>query len=186
MTTREAAVKPSGTGADQLHRSKRDRSERLLNLAAALIAAVIALVILHGVDLLRDKTVPVLVLASDKAWSATLLETDFATVEMEPAHNAQMIPASEMAEVIGTRLAASLPAGTVLTRRALATGQRAFSGEYLVGLRAERGHRPELGLDPGTIVCVVPVGRTCETVNRSSPGSLTSDSPMRMTPSSWT
>lgn len=145
-------------------RGARDRFERLLNLAAALIAAVIAAVIFYGVDVLRDKTVPVLVLASNKAWSTKLVATDFVTVEMELAHNAKGIRASEIASVIGKRLTASLPAGSVVTWRELTSDWSTFSGQHMVGLRAERGQRPAQGLNPGALVCVAPLpaARPCD------------------------
>ncbi|MGY6655382.1 SAF domain-containing protein [Amycolatopsis sp. TRM77291] len=141
----------------------RGLSRRWENLLAPLIAAVVAIAIFYGISVLRDDTVPVLVLARDVAWSVPLSTEDIATVEIEPAQGVQVIRASQMAGVLGKRLTASLPAGTFLTARELTADPLVQRGEYVVGLRLERDERPARALLPGVVVCVspLPAGRPC-------------------------
>jgi hypothetical protein len=129
-------------------------SLRWLNLATVVVAMVFALLIVHLVAVLRDRTVPALVLARDVGATQPFTESDLATVDLVPDHDVRFFRASERAAVIGRAPAVALQKGTVLAAASLIPEGVPGAGFQLVGLRVEAGHRPSQPLWPHARVCV--------------------------------
>ncbi|WP_409494734.1 SAF domain-containing protein [Amycolatopsis sp. cmx-11-12] len=139
------------------------RSSRWLNLATVVVALVFVLVIVHLVAVLRDRTVPALVLARDVGASQPFTESDLATVDLVPDHDVRFVRASDRAAVIGRAPAVGLQKGTLLAAASLIPEGVPGPGFQLVGLRAEAGHRPSQPLWPHAQVCVtvLPQAQPC-------------------------
>lgn len=85
-----------------------------LHLAAIVVAGAVALLIFHAVAILRDRTVPVLVVARDVDALARISSDDLATVDLVPAPGLRVIYARDRSEVVGSIAATTLAKGTIL------------------------------------------------------------------------
>ncbi|UMP06705.1 hypothetical protein [Amycolatopsis sp. EV170708-02-1] len=112
-------------------------SSRWLNLATVVVALVFALVIVHLVAVLTDRTVPALVLARDVGASQPFTESDLATVDLVPDHDVRFVRASDRATVVGRAPAVGLQKGTLLAAASLIPEGVPGPGFQLVGMRVE-------------------------------------------------
>lgn len=132
-------------------------SLRWLNLATVVVAMVFALLIVHLVAVLRDRTVPALVLARDVGATQPFSESDLATVDLVPDHDVRFFRASDRAAVIGRAPVVGLQKGTLLAAASLIPEGVPGAGFQVVGLRVEAGHRPSQPLWPNARVRVSPL-----------------------------
>ncbi|UUV29909.1 hypothetical protein NQK81_34880 [Amycolatopsis roodepoortensis] len=132
-------------------------SSRWLNLATVVVALGFALVIVHLVAVLRDRTVPALVLARDVGATQPFTEADLAAVDLVPDHDVRFIRAADRAAVIGRAPVVGLQKGTLLAAASLIPEGVPGTGFQVVGLRVEAGNRPSQPLWPHARVCVSPL-----------------------------
>ncbi len=135
----------------------RKNSTRWLNLATVVVAMVLALVIVHLVAVLRDRTAPALVLARDVGAAQPITEQDLVTVDLIPDHGVRFVHASDRAAILGRTPAIGLQKGTLLAAVDLLPEGVPGAGFQVVGLRVEAGHRPSQPLWPRAQVCVSPL-----------------------------
>jgi hypothetical protein len=105
-------------------------------------------------------TRPVLALARNVPYGATLGADDLTVVDVNAATGLSPVPASQRDQVIGKHAAADLFAGTLLTKAQVADLVIPAPGQQLVGIELKPGQVPARPLRPGDQVMLVIVPPT--------------------------
>lgn len=132
---------------------KSRRRPALLALGVALVA-VGALVTAWLVSSASQHT-PVLVLAHDVPFGATLSQSDLAVTDVSVDSTVAVVPAADESSVVGMTAATNLPAGTLLARSSLTAAAPPAAGQLLVGLAVPANRMPAGGLTAGDRILVV-------------------------------
>lgn len=88
-----------------------------LHLASIVVAGSVALVIFHAVAILRDQTVPVLVMTRDVVALSRISNDDLTTADIVPTPDLRVIFGRNRGSVVGRIAATALLKGTVLAER---------------------------------------------------------------------
>lgn len=103
---------------------------------------------------LAGERVPALALARPVALGTVLAAGDLREVRVAVDGPVDVVPVRDASSVLGQRLAVSLPAGVLLSRRALGTPSGPPAGRAVAALALAPGQAPS-DLGPGTTVLVV-------------------------------
>src|SRR5271166_890103 len=160
----------------QLARLPRRRRPGMIALAVALVGAGI----LGGAFFYTatSRLVPVLVVTATVPAGAVIQATAVGTAEVSAGPGVQVIPASQLNQVIGQIAGTTLRPGMLLTAAELTTFRPPAPGQVLVALPIKPSGLPASGLAPGDRVLVVATpGVQGEAASSSAPPSLTSPVP---------
>lgn len=145
---------PSSERSFQLARLPRRRRPGMIALALALIGAgILASTTLYSAT---NHRVSVLVAMADVAPGAVITASDVGTASVAVGTDVQVIPASQLRQVIGQVAGSALHPGMLLTGSELATIRPPAPGQVLVALPMRPSVLPASGLEPGDSVLIVP------------------------------
>lgn len=136
-----------------LARLPRRRRPGMIALAVALVGAgVLASTAIYSATSHRA---PVLVAEANVPAGALITAGDVGTVSVSVGAGVQVIPASQMSQVVGQVAGTTLHPGMLLTASELATRRPPAAGQVLVPLPVRPAALPASGLRPGDRVLIV-------------------------------
>ncbi|HUZ51505.1 MAG TPA: SAF domain-containing protein [Streptosporangiaceae bacterium] len=136
-----------------LARLPRRRRPGMIALAVALVGAgILASTAVYSAANLR---VPVLVAEASVPAGALIAASDVGTTSVSVGPGVQVIPASQLKQVVGQVAGTALHPGMLLTAAELATQRPPAPGQVLVPLPVRPSALPASGLQPGDHVLVV-------------------------------
>ncbi|MBO3085511.1 SAF domain-containing protein [Cellulomonas fengjieae] len=150
----DRGISATGARSDRLPPAPRERRPMLAALAVLLIvggAAVAGLLALRA-----DERVPMLAVSKDVAAGSQIGEDDLHSVPVA-ADGTLLVPASQMADVVGKYARVKLSEGQLLDVSMLGDSGPLKDGMVAVGADIEPGRMPASGLQPGDIVQLVAV-----------------------------
>jgi len=137
-----------------LARLPRRRRPAMIALAVALVGAgILASTALYSAT---NHRVPVLVAEAYVPPGALISASDVGTASVSVGNGVQVIPASQLRQVVGQVAGTTLHPGMLLTAAELATQRPPVPGQVLVPLPVRPSALPASGLRPGDRVLVVP------------------------------
>jgi hypothetical protein len=146
------AARHSGQ-AIALARLPRRRRPGMIALAVALVGAgILASTAIYSAT---NRTVPVLVAEAKVPAGALITASDLGTASVSVGRGVQVIPASQVSQVVGQVAGTALYPGMLLTAAELATSRPPGYGQVLVPLPVRRSALPASGLQAGDHVLVV-------------------------------
>ena len=153
--TREAQAAPATRAAPvQAAAAVRGRRRPWLLAFGVALAIVGALAGFWMVNAAGDR-LPVLALARDVPFGATLTERDLRVVDVAVDADLDTVSADRLDDVVGLAAAATLPAGSLLPDGALVSSAPPADGELLLGVAVPAGRMPTGQLLPGDSILVV-------------------------------
>ena len=136
-----------------LARLPRRRRPGMIALAVALVGAgILASTAVYSATSHR---VPVLVAEADVPAGALIRASDVGTASVSVSAGVQVIPASQLSQVVGQVAGTALHPGMLLTAAELARQRPPGDGQVLVPLPVRPSALPASGLQPGDHVLVV-------------------------------
>jgi SAF domain len=136
-----------------LARLPRRRRPGMIALSVALVGAgILASTAVYSAT---SRTVPVLVAEANVPAGALIRAGDVGTASVSVGAGVQVIPASQLSEVVGQVAGVALHPGMLLTAAELATQRPPAAGQVLVPLPVRPSALPASGLQPGDHVLVV-------------------------------
>jgi hypothetical protein len=136
-----------------LARLPRRRRPGMIALAVALVGAgILGSTALYSAT---SRTAPVLVAEANVRAGALITASDVGTVSVSVGAGVQVIPASQMSQVVGQVAGTTLHPGMLLTASELATVRPPAAGQALVPLPVRPSALPASGLRPGDQVLIV-------------------------------
>ncbi len=136
-----------------LARLPRRRRPGMIALAVALVGAgILASTAAYSAT---NHRVPVLVAEANVPAGALIRASDVGTASVSVGAGVQVIPASQMSQVVGQVAGTTLHPGMLLTAAELATQRPPGPGQVLVPLPVRPSALPASGLQPGDQVLVV-------------------------------
>ncbi|HEX9032395.1 MAG TPA: SAF domain-containing protein [Streptosporangiaceae bacterium] len=137
----------------QLARLPRRRRPGMLALAVALVGAgILASTAVYSAT---NHRVPVLVATADVPAGALISAADIGTASIAAGPGVQVIPASQLRQVVGQVAGSALHPGMLLTAAELAATRPPGPGQVLVALPLKPSVLPASGLAPGDHVLIV-------------------------------
>ena len=137
----------------QLRGLPRKRRPGMIALAAALVGAgILASAALYNRE---DHQVPVLMVTAAVPVGSVITSADVGTTSVAAGPGLQVIPASQMSQVVGLVAATSLRPGTLLASSELTSKLPPARGQVLVPVAVKPSGLPASGLEPGDQVLVV-------------------------------
>ncbi|MGN6791405.1 MAG: SAF domain-containing protein [Streptosporangiaceae bacterium] len=145
---------PASAQPVALARLPRRRRPGMIALAVALVGAgILASTAVYSAT---NHRVPVVVAEADVPAGALITASDVGTASVSVGPGVQVIPASQMSQVVGQVAGTTLHPGMLLTAAELATQRPPAAGQVLVPLPVRPSALPASGLQPGDQVLVVP------------------------------
>ncbi len=136
-----------------LARLPRRRRPGMIALSVALVGAgILASTAVYSAT---NRTVPVLVAEANVPAGALIRAGDVGTASVSVGAGVQVIPASQLSQVVGQVAGVTLHPGMLLTAAELATQRPPAPGQVLVPLPVRPSALPASGLQPGDHVLVV-------------------------------
>ena len=136
-----------------LARLPRRRRPGMIALAVALLGAgILASTAVYSAT---NHMAPVLVAEANVPAGALITASDIGTASVSVGAGVQVIPASQMSQVVGRVAGTTLHPGMLLTAAELASQRPPAAGEVLVPLPVRPSALPASGLQPGDHVLVV-------------------------------
>jgi hypothetical protein len=152
----DTAVNGAARPASQpiaLARLPRRRRPGMIALAVALVGAgILASTALYSAT---SRTAPVLVAEANVRAGALISASDVGTVSVSVGAGVQVIPASQMSQVVGQVAGTTLHPGMLLTASELASVRPPAAGQVLVPLPVRPSALPASGLGPGDQVLIL-------------------------------
>jgi hypothetical protein len=152
----DAAFNGAARRADQtiaLARLPRRRRPGMIALAVALVGAgILASAAVYSAT---NRTVPVLVAEANVPAGALIKVSDLGTASVSVGKGVQVIPASQVRQVVGQVAGTALHPGMLITAAELATSRPPGYGQVLVPLPVRPSALPASGLQAGDHVLVV-------------------------------
>ncbi|MDR2987713.1 MAG: SAF domain-containing protein [Nocardiopsaceae bacterium] len=136
-----------------LARLPRQRRPGMIALAIALVGA--GILASAAVYAATNHRAPVLVVEANVPAGSLITASDIGTASVSVGGGVQVIPASQMSQVVGQVAGTSLHPGMLLTGAELATQRPPAAGQVLVSLPVRPSALPASGLRPGDQVLVV-------------------------------
>jgi hypothetical protein len=137
----------------QLRGLPRKRRPGMIALAAALVGAgILASAALYNRE---DHQVPVLMVTTAVPVGSVITSADVGTTSVAAGPGLQVIPASQLSQVVGLVAATSLRPGTLLASSELTSKLPPGRGQVLVPVAVKPSGLPASGLAPGDQVLVV-------------------------------
>ncbi len=153
----EPARNGRGRAASQpvaLARLPRRRRPGMIALAVALIGA--GVLVSAAVYTATNHRVPVLVVEADVPAGALITARDVGTASVSAGSGVQVIPASQLRQVVGQVAGTDLHPGMLITAAELGSQQPPIPGQVLVPLPLRPSALPASGLRPGDHVLIIP------------------------------
>jgi len=149
----------------------------------AMIAASVALIAVGSLSgaylyVATGHRTGVLALAHDVPPGATLTADDLIEAKIASDPVLKPIPSQDLKKVVGKRAVSALPAGSLLTEKAITSDPVVGSGQQLVAVSLEAARIPASSLTPGQKVQVV---HTPKDLSSAANGSPSTDSPLAAT-----
>ena len=154
----EPDLTPNGTGMaaqpGQLRGLPRRRRPAMIALSVALVGA--GVLVSAGLYQRANHQVPVVLVTAPVPAGAAITAADVGTTTVAAGPGVQLIPGSQLQQVIGEIAATALRPGTLLAASELTTAQPPSAGQVLVPVPVKPSSLPASGLFPGDQVLVIP------------------------------
>ena len=144
-----AAAQPAA-----LARLPRRRRPGMIALAVALVGA--GILASAAVYTATNHRVPVLVAEADVPAGALITASDVGTASVSAGPGVQVIPASQLRQVVGQVAGTELHPGMLITAAEIGSQQPPIPGQVLVPLPVRPSALPASGLRPGDHVLIIP------------------------------
>ncbi len=137
-----------------LARLPRRRRPGMIALAIALVGA--GILASAAVYTATNRRVPVLVAEADVPAGALITASDVGTASVSAGPGVQVIPASQLRQVVGQVAGTELHPGMLITAAEIGSQQPPIPGQVLVPLPVRPSALPASGLRPGDRVLIIP------------------------------
>ena len=137
-----------------LARLPRRRRPGMIALAVALVGA--GVLASAAVYTQVNHRVPVLVATADVPAGSVITSSDLGTASVSAGPGVQVIPASQLRQVVGHVAGTQLHPGMLITAAELGSQQPPIPGQVLVPLPVRPSALPASGLRPGDHVLIIP------------------------------